>query len=467
MIRGCPLILRQIAPDIANKVLGILHDVAPDRHPRQPLASGGIDFALRRGIQGVYTGETTMSTNAPLGVLDGYKVLDFTQYVAGPTVTLMMAEMGAEVIKVELAPGGDKTRLAPMQVEGRSGYYVQHNRGKKSLCLDPKTPDGLAILKAMVAKVDVVVENFAPGVIGRMGLGWETVKSINPRAIMCSVSAFGQTGPLSSQPGFDTLGAAYAGITSMGGEPDGPPYVVMAAIGDVSTGAHAMGAIACALLYRERSGRGQYLDLSLLDTYFHYHEASVQIHSLSKGAYKPMRSGLHNFYLAPVGVFKARSGYIIIMCPMDHIFGFLCNAMGRPELAQDPRFIDNESRVKNCGALVDEIERWIGSLPSDAAALAAMREHRVPCAPVLSVEEAINHPHLRERGTIRKVRDRILGEFELPGFALRFSDFPAPLDLEAPFLGEHNAEVLGDYLGYPAEQVADLERRGVLRHERH
>src|SRR5580658_447469 len=143
MIRGCPLILRQIAPDIANKVLGILHDVAPDRHPRQPLASGGIDFALRRGIQGVYTGETTMSTNAPLGVLDGYKVLDFTQYVAGPTVTLMMAEMGAEVIKVELAPGGDKTRLAPMQVEGRSGYYVQHNRGKKSLCLDPKTPDGL------------------------------------------------------------------------------------------------------------------------------------------------------------------------------------------------------------------------------------------------------------------------------------------------------------------------------------
>jgi crotonobetainyl-CoA:carnitine CoA-transferase CaiB-like acyl-CoA transferase len=407
-----------------------------------------------------------MSTDTPMGVLDGYKVLDFTQYVAGPTVTLMMAEMGAEVVKVELAPGGDKTRLAPMQVNGRSGYYVQHNRGKKSLCVDPKSPDGLAILKALVARVDVVVENFAPGVIGRMGLGWETVKSINPRAIMCSVSAFGQTGPLSSQPGFDTLGAAYAGITSMGGEPDGPPYVVMAAIGDVSTGAHAMGAIACALLYRERSGRGQYLDLSLLDTYFHYHEASVQIHSLSKGAYKPMRSGLHNFYLAPVGVFKAQKGHIIIMCPMDHIFALLCNAMGRPELARDPRFIDNDSRVKNCPSLVDEIEAWIASLPSDAAALAAMREHRVPCAPVLTVEEAVNHPHLRERGTIRKVHDRILGEFELPGFALRFSDFPAPLDLEAPFLGEHNAEVLGDYLGYSPEQVADLERRGVLRRER-
>jgi CoA:oxalate CoA-transferase len=139
--------------------------------------------------------------------------------------------------------------------------------------------------------------------------------------------------------------------------------------------------------------------------------------------------------------------------------------MGRPELAQDPRFIDNESRVKNCRALVGEIESWIAALPSDAAALAAMQEHRVPCAPVLSVEEAINHPHLRKRGTIRKVHDRMLGEFELPGFALRFSDFPRPLELEAPFLGEHNGEVLRRYLGYTKEQVADLERRGVLRHD--
>jgi CoA:oxalate CoA-transferase len=176
--------------------------------------------------------------------------------------------------------------------------------------------------------------------------------------------------------------------------------------------------------------------------------------------------GLQNFYLAPVGVFKAHKGYIIIMCPMDHIFGLLCNAMGRPELAQDPRFIDNESRVKNCRALVGEIESWIAALPSDAAALAAMQEHRVPCAPVLSVEEAINHPHLRQRGTIRRVHDRMLGEFELPGFALRFSDFPTPLELEAPFLGEHNGEVLGRYLGYTEEQVADLESRGVLRRDR-
>jgi len=405
-----------------------------------------------------------MSTNAPLGVLEGYKVLDLSQYVAGPTATLMMAEMGAEIIKVELAPGGDKTRFLPVQIDGRSGYYVQHNRGKKSLCIDAKSPEGLAILKALVAKVDVVMENFAPGVIGRMGLGWETVKAINPRAIMCSVSAFGQTGPLANQPGFDTLGAAYAGITSMGGEANGPPYVPMAAVGDVSTGAHAMGAIACALLYRERTGRGQYLDLSLLDTYFHYHDLNVQMYGLTKGEYKPTRAGLHSFYNAPVGIFKAKDGYLIIQCPRDDMFAGLCTAMGQPQLTQDSRFVDNESRVKNFRALIEIIENWLASMPSDAAALTAIQEQRVPCAPVLSVEQAINHPHLRERGTVRKVHDRILGEFDLPGFALRFSEFPTPLNLQAPFLGEHNAEILGHYLGYSSEQIEELEHRGVLHH---
>jgi crotonobetainyl-CoA:carnitine CoA-transferase CaiB-like acyl-CoA transferase len=406
-----------------------------------------------------------MSAKGILGVLDGYKVLDFTQYVAGPTVTLMMAEMGAEVIKVELAPRGDKTRIAPVQIDSRSGYFVQHNRGKKSLCIDPKHPEAIEILKALVVRIDVLVENFAPGVIARMGLGWDIVKSINPRVVMCSISAFGQTGPLANQPGFDTLGAAYSGITSMSGEPDGPPYVPMAAIGDVSTGAHAMGAIACALLYREHTGRGQYLDLSLLDTYFHYHEASVQIHSLTRGEFKPNRSGLHSFYLAPVGVFRGRSRYLIIMCPMDHIFASLCKAMQRPKLIQDPRFVNNEERVKHRETLVTEIEAWISSMPSDDAALAAMQEYRVPCAPVLSVEDAINHPHLRQRGTVRTIHDRVLGEMELPGFALRFSDFPEPLDLQAPFLGEHNANVLEQYLGYTSDQIAELERRHVIYRE--
>jgi crotonobetainyl-CoA:carnitine CoA-transferase CaiB-like acyl-CoA transferase len=404
-----------------------------------------------------------MGANQLRHVLDGYKVLDFTQIVAGPTCTLMMAEMGAEVVKVEMAPAGDPSRGAQIVVDGRSGYFVQHNRGKRGICVDLKTPEGLAIAKDLVRKVDVVVENFAPGVIGRLGLGYDVVKELNPAAIMCSISAFGQTGPLANEPGFDFLGASYAGIVSMGGEPGGAPYVIMSAIGDVSTGAHAMGAICAALLYRTRTGRGQYLDLSLLDTYFHYHEAGVETLSLSKGAINPTRSGLHSWYAVPCGLFKARDRYIFIISPLDHQFAGLCKAMNQPELATDSRFHPHANRLKNLKELVAIVEAWFQSMPSDEASMAAMKEYRVPHAPVLSLEEAMNHPHLRQRGTVRTVHDRILGDFDVPGFALRFSEFPERLELQAPMLGEHNREVLSDWLGYRGNQIDALEKSGILR----
>ena len=396
-------------------------------------------------------------------ILDGYKVLDFTQIVAGPTCTLMLAEMGAEVIKLELAPAGDPARGGTVVINGRSGYFVQHNRGKKGLCIDVKTPDGLAIAKELVRKVDVVVENFSPGTIGRLGLSYETVKELNPRVIMCSISAFGQSGPLAHEPGFDYLGAAYAGIVSMGGEPDGAPYVIMSAIGDVSTGAHATGAICAALLYRERTGIGQQLDISLLDTYFHYHEAAVETYSLSKGAISPTRSGLHSWYAVPAGLFKAKDRYLIIIAPLDHQFAGLCRAMNRPEMATDPRFKLNADRLKNLKELVAAVEGWLQSMPSDEASMAVLKEYRVPHAPVLSVAEAVQHPHLRQRGTVRSVHDRILGDFDVPGFALRFSEFPERLELHAPMLGEHNGEVLGRWLGYDGDRVRELQKRGVLR----
>ena len=401
--------------------------------------------------------------NQPKHVLEGYTVLDFSQIVAGPTCTLMMAEMGAEVIKVELAPAGDGARLGPVVRDGRSGYFVQHNRGKKDVCLDAKTPEGLAILKGLVKKVDVLVENYAPGVIGRLGLGYDVVSELNPRLVMCSISAFGQTGPLAHEPGFDWVGAAYSGITSMGGEKDGSPIFPMVAMGDVSTGAHAMGAVCAALLYRERTGRGQHLDLSLLDTYAHYHEASFQMYSLSKGAISPSRSGAHSWYASPAGVFKGRERYFILIAPLEQHWSKLCEAMGRPEMARDPRFTDNETRMKNLEALVESIEGWIRSQPSDDAALETLKAHHVPVAPILSVPEALQHPHLRQRGTVRTVHDRLLGDLEVPGFALRFSDFPSPLELQAPLLGEHNAEILTEWLGYSPDQIQDLERRGILR----
>jgi crotonobetainyl-CoA:carnitine CoA-transferase CaiB-like acyl-CoA transferase len=398
----------------------------------------------------------------PRHVLDGYKVLDFTHIVAGPTCTLMLAEMGAEVIKVEMAPGGDASRTGPFQVNGRSGYFVQHNRGKRDVCIDLKHRDGLQIAKELVAKVDVMVENFAPGVIGRLGLGYEEVRRINPRLVMCSISAFGQTGPLACEPGFDYLGASYAGIVSMCGEPGGSPYMPMIAFGDVSTGAHAMGAICAALLGRVRTGRGQHLDISLLDTYFHYHECGIETHSLSKGTIRPTRSGMHSWYATPAGIFKARDRYVFIIAALDHHFAALCRAMGKPELAQDSRFKTNADRLANLKELIEAVEQWFQSAASDEESLAALRELRVPHAPILSVDEAVKHPHLKQRGTVRTIHDQILGDFEVPGFALRFSDYPKPLELEAPTQGQHNREVLTQILGYSSEQVTELERRGIL-----
>jgi CoA:oxalate CoA-transferase len=404
-----------------------------------------------------------MAVNGRKHVLDGFKALDFTQFVAGPTVTKLMAEMGAEVIKVELAPDGDRCRSVAYVKNQRSGYFVQQNRGKMSLCVDVRHPAGKAILQDLIPKVDVLVENFAPGVIARMGFDYESVKKINPKIIMCSVSTFGQTGPLAQDPGYDFIGQAYAGVTSLSGEEGGAPYPPMLAIGDVSTGVHALAAVACALLHRDRAGEGQYLDISLLDAYFHYHDLNVEMVSASGGTVKPVRTGLHYPVLCPAGLFKGRDGYLFIFAWLDHHWVKLCEIMGRPELGRDARFVDNASRASHRPEVIAVIEGWLGRLPSNDAAIAALREARIPSAPVLTVEQAMNHPHLRERQTVQQVHDRLLGDFAVPGFPLRFSAFPERLELEAPFLGEHNGRILSTYLGYTPEQIRRLEREGVLQ----
>ena len=395
-------------------------------------------------------------------VLDGFKVLDFTQVLAGATCTRLLAAMGAEVIKIELPPKGDFSRGFGAFRDGRSAYYIQQNRGKKSVCVDPKKPAGLEILRALVAKVDVLVENFAPGVIGRMGLGWEEVSRRNPKIVMCSISAFGQTGPLSALPGFDYIAQAYAGVTHMIGDPDGAPSLPMLGLGDVSTGTHSMGAIVAALLYRERSGEGQFLDISILDSYFHCHEMNVQLYSASRGEVDPKRSGTQHPQICPTGIFRGKQGYLVIMAFLDHHWVELCGIMGRSELGKDPRYATNVARVEHRAEIVRLIEEWLASTESDEAATAILQEHRIPVAPVLSIPQAVAHPHLRQRGTVRTIKDRIFGEFEAPGFPLRFSAFPERLPLEAAVLGEHNGEVLSQHLGYTRDEIQALEAESVL-----
>ena len=397
-------------------------------------------------------------------MLDGYKVLDFTQVLAGPTTTRYMAEMGAEVVKVEIAPNGDISREVPFLRDGRSGYYVQQNRGKKSLCLDLKHPAGATIIKELIPKFDVLVENFAPGVIARLGFDYKVVKTLNPKIIMCSISTFGQNGPLATRPGYDFIGCAYSGVLSMIGEPDRLPVLPQVGVGDISTGVHGLTAILAALLHRERTGEGQFVETSLLDCYFSYNDMTVHSASLSRGAILPRRSGSHHFGVAPLGIFNGKSGPILIMASTEHQFGYLCRAMGRPDLPHDPRFQSNADRMANVEELKRLIQEWFDSMPGDDEIFRLFEEYRVPYAPVLTIEQAMAHPHLRDNEIVRTVNDRFLGEFDVPGFPLRFSECPRHPQLEAPTLGEHNRSILTGYLGYSAERIEALERDGVLHH---
>jgi CoA:oxalate CoA-transferase len=394
-------------------------------------------------------------------MLEGYRVLDFTHFVAGPTCTRILGEMGADVIKVERSVEGDHVRVLGVVRDGMSSYYVQHNHSKRSLAVDLRKPRGKELLLSLIPKIDVVVENFAPGVIGEMGFGYEALRKINPRVIMCSVSVAGQTGPLSYKPGYDYLGASMAGIIDQIGEPEGAPMIYPMAIGDVSTGVAAAMAVGFALLNRERSGEGQYIDASLLDTYFHMHELSVPVISLRPGRWSPKRNGSLHPTGAPTGVFRAKQGWIFLVI-QQHEIGRLWRAMKRPELADDVRFKTNRDRVKNKEVLRDLIEQWMQSLPDRETALKLLDAERVPCAPVLKLEESMAEPHLRGRNTVRRIRNDALGELDIPGMPVKFSTWPDRIDVKASRLGADNRAVLSEVLNLTAAQLEELEREQVL-----
>ena len=393
--------------------------------------------------------------------LSGIRVLDLSRALAGPSCTRMLAEMGAEVIKVESAPSGDMVRGMSKLRNERSLYYIQQNRGKKSVCVNLRDPRGMALVTALVPKVDVVVENFKPGTMAEMGLGYARLREMRQDIILCSISALGQSGPLSHLPGYDFIAQAYSGVTSMIGEAGGTPYIPLVAVGDVNTGVHGALAILAALRYRDRTGRGQHLDVGLLDVYYHCHEVSVHQYSGSNGQLKPSRQGPHLNYIAPAGVFKANGGWVVIMAFLHH-WKDLCAAMGRPELVTDPDFATDPARLGRRAELIKIIEDWLATFADRDSAVEHMHKHGVPAAPVLSIEETVNHPHLRARGTVRTIEDPIAGKFEVPGMPLKFSEFPQALPLEAATLGQHNGEVLSHLLGRSAKEIEELRAAGVL-----
>jgi CoA:oxalate CoA-transferase len=393
-------------------------------------------------------------------ILDGVRVVDMTQYLAGPTVTRLLAEMGADIVKIEQAPHGDPSRHYAVVNDGRSGYFVQQNRGKKSLCIDFDRPEGRAVLDALIARADVLVENYGPGVLERRGLDWASLAPTHPRLIMASISGYGRQGALSDRVAFDMIAQAQSGIMAVTGDPDGPPMPVGTSIADVGAGVHATTAIGFALFHRERTGEGQHLDISMVDSLFHMHEIGIQGPPLTGMRWTPKRSGHRSALNSPLGAFQGPQGWIVIQV-MERQWPGFCRAMGRPDLETDERFAAMRNRQKNRDELNALIEEWTRSFATDDDLIAALEAERVPCAKVLSPTDAIGHPHFESRGVIRRVHDPILEEVVIPASPLRFSAQPEPLDLVAPLLGEHNGAVLAE-LGYDGDAVKDLVESGVL-----
>ncbi len=397
--------------------------------------------------------------------LDGVTVLDFTQYLAGPSCTRLLAEMGADIIKVEMAPHGDPGRAGVPRRNKRAGGYVQQNRGKRSICVDLRRPEGLALVKELVPHVDVVTENYSAGVMDRRGLGYDDLAAINPAVIMASISGFGQTGPLSHKTAFDYIAQAYSGLMHITGSPDGPPTPTGMALADCNAGFHAFAGLGYALYRRARTGRGCHIDVSMVEALFHMQEQSVMAPSIDPSE-RVERQGSHYQALAPAGAFKGPEGWIAILCTQGQIEG-LWAAMDRPEFDEDPRFGHPMKRLEHRDALTAEIDEWMATFPTDRAVIERLEEFRVPCARVLDPAEARNEPFFVERGAVRQIEDPLLGQLDIPGFPIKFSDAPPEPDLEVHALGQDNRSVLSEVLGYDGDRIEALEADGVLQSKQH
>ena len=395
-------------------------------------------------------------------MLAGIRVLDLTQYLSGPTVTRLMAEMGADIVKIEQAPYGDPIRGLAVMSNGRSGYFVQQNRGKKSVCLDFDKPEGRAVLDKLIAEADVLVENYGPNVLERRGLDYDSIAKQNPNLIYASISGFGRKGSYSHKTCFDLIAQSYSGMLNLTGPEDGAPMPVGSSYADVTSGVHALAGIGMALFHRERTGRGGHIDIAMIDTLFHAHELAVQGASITKGKWRPKRGGRFSNLNSPQGVYKGPQGWIAIQV-MEAQWPHFCKAMERPDLVGDVRFADLRGRHKNRGELNPVVEEWMATFATDAELLAKLEEHRIPCAPVLDAADAITHPYFVERRMVKTINDPIIGEMVIPGNPLRFSEQPDELELVTPSLGEHNNEIL-THLGYSADEIAALEASGILRH---
>ncbi|HEV8670047.1 MAG TPA: CaiB/BaiF CoA-transferase family protein [Candidatus Limnocylindria bacterium] len=395
----------------------------------------------------------------PAGALDGIRVLDLTRALAGPYCTLMLGDHGADVIKVEMPGTGDETReWSPPSIKGVSAYYLAINRNKRSVTVDLKNRSGKRVLERLIEKCDVVVENFSPGTLARLGFPDERVRAINPRAVLCHISGFGQDGPGRAWPAYDLIVQGMGGIMSLTGEPGSDPVMVGVPQADMVAGMFAAFAIAAALRARERSGEGQVIDATMI---------GGQVALLSRQAARyfadgtvPRPEGNVHASIVPYQTFRASDGHVNVGVANNALFERFCRALELEELLEDERFTDNPTRVAHRRELVPIIERRVRAL-TKAEVVRRLREANVPVGPINSLDEVFADPVVRHLGLVAEVDHPTAGRVRAPGIPVRLSGTPPSVRRHPPELGEHTDEILRE-LEFTSEEIAALRRDGAI-----
>jgi crotonobetainyl-CoA:carnitine CoA-transferase CaiB-like acyl-CoA transferase len=391
--------------------------------------------------------------------LDDLFVVDLSRILSGPVCTMLLADMGAQVIKVEPPPLGDDSRQwGPPFIGGISTYFLSINRNKKSLGLNLKTTDGRRILWKLIERADVLIENFRPGVLDKLGFGYEAVHKANPRTVYCSVSGFGQTGPYRDRPGYDVIAQGESGMMDLTGYPDGPPAKLGASLADIVAGLYACNGICLALLARHKTGKGQHVDVGLLDGMV----STLTYHALiylTTGR-SPKRAGTRHPSIVPYESFEAKDGFVNIAVTNQKQWENFCQVCGFPEIAQDPRFAEMKARLANYGELRPMIERVISKM-TRAEVFAAMSEVGIPAGPINSVGEIMEDPHIHAREMVQQLIHPDYGPLKVLGIPIKLSDTPGVVENAPPKFGEHNREVLRS-LGIDEDEISRLIKSGAI-----
>jgi formyl-CoA transferase len=399
-------------------------------------------------------------SNPNSGPLDGIRVLDLTRVLAGPYCAMFLGDLGAEVIKIEQPGVGDDTRgWGPPFTGGESAYFLCVNRNKKSVAIDLKAQEGIALLRLLAERADVLIENFRPGTMERLGLGDKDLRAANPRLIYASLSGFGADGPMSDVPGYDLIVQAWGGLMSITGQPDGEPTKVGVAIIDLVAGLMLGKSIAAALFAREKTGIGQKIDTSLLEA-----EVACLINVgsnyLVEGSI-PGRWGNAHPSIVPYQTFKTADGYLVIGVASEGIWRRFCQAVGRAEWAEDSRFEKNSNRVENRSLLIGLLaEIFLGRSTDEW--LKILNSAEVPCAPVQTVDQVFKAPQVLHREMLVEVEHPTAGTVPMAGIPVKFSATPASVRLPPPLLGQHTEEVLKSWLGMVDKEISELKRKTVI-----